>query len=331
MASLMVMYLPTVRTQDEPLDLLKQAKECLEAQQVDKGLALISKAIAMNPDFAEAYHLRAREYINIKEFQKAAGDCSRLIALRPDAAEGYMLRGFAYLSLHEPDKAVIDLSKAIEIWPKVVDGYMMRAIAYADLKDFANSTRDCTRAIALSPDMPFLYFTRATSELRLEQYNEAHADLQKVLALEPKRPDAYLLLGFASAGIGSIDSAIVWTEKAATDTATAVAAYRNLGFLYLEKRDTKSAMDCFSQAIELDTSRGRCRAMLGLAAVYDDEHKPEESRMWLERALSVEPSLKMNKDTLSGFDEEILLDAEKKAYHKVLDTTISGERKSTGH
>jgi tetratricopeptide (TPR) repeat protein len=164
MASLMVMYLPTVRTQDEPLDLLKQAKECLEAQQVDKGLALISKAIAMNPDFAEAYHLRAREYINIKEFQKAAGDCSRLIALRPDAAEGYMLRGFAYLSLHEPDKAVIDLSKAIEIWPKVVDGYMMRAIAYADLKDFANSTRDCTRAIALSPDMPFLYFTRATSE-----------------------------------------------------------------------------------------------------------------------------------------------------------------------
>jgi tetratricopeptide (TPR) repeat protein len=317
-AALLCITLTGLHGQDDALELLRLAKNRFDAHLTDEGLALIDKALGINPDLAEAYHLRARVYINNREFQKAVNDCTRLIALRPDAGEGYILRGFAYLSLSEEEKAVVDLSRAIEIWPGVVDGYMMRAIAYANLKDFENSSRDCTKAIALAPDMPFLYLTRATSELWLHQYDDALADLQKVLTLDPQRSDVFLLVGIAHAGKNELDTALAWTEKAVHDTGTAATAYRNLGFLYLAKGDPDSSISCFMRAMERDTTRDRCRAMLGMSAAFIDEQKPEEARSWLKRAKSIEPKLQMDKDVLVGFEHELLFDTERRAYARAL-------------
>ncbi len=318
MIVLVLIFVSSGFGQDTSSDLLRMAKECFDAQKTDEGMELVNKAIALKPDFDQAYHLRARVYINLKEFQKAADDCTKLIALRPDAAEGYMLRGLAYLSLNKPNDAITDLTKAIELWPNEIDGYMMRAVAYANVRDFSGSIHDCTKAIALAPDMAFLYFTRATSELQQREFDEALLDLRKILALEPARTDMYILLGMAHEGKGNIDSAFIWTDRAAADTGTAAAANRNLGFLYLAKDDRANAIKFFSKSIDQDTSRERCRAMLGLAAAYFDEQKTEEAQLWISRARSVEPDVRFDRGLLVRFENGFFLDSERRAYDRVL-------------
>jgi tetratricopeptide (TPR) repeat protein len=317
-AILSLVNAPVAWTQEPVADLVQTGKNCLDSGQLARAIDAFTKAIEVDSGYAEAYHLRAKAFFNVKEYERTIDDCSSLLALRPDAVDGYFYHGCALLSLGELRRSLSDFSKVIELNPDVPDGYVMRATVRANLSDYDGSMVDCTDAIRLSPESAFLYFFRATSAVRAEDYDGAIGDLKRVLDLEPKRADCYYLLGVAYAQQQKYDTAIVCTERAVADTGIRAAALRNLGFLSLVKDDAASAISNFSRSIDADTTRDRCRAMLGLAAVYHQMHNPGESEIWVNRAREIQPNLALNKDVLVGFERVQLLGIEKIAYQKAL-------------
>ena len=72
------------------------------------------KAIALNPDYANAYNNRGVVYGAKGNYALAIQDYGKAIALKPDLAKAYNNRGMMWLLLKEWDKARSDLTTAKE-------------------------------------------------------------------------------------------------------------------------------------------------------------------------------------------------------------------------
>ena len=71
-----------------------------------EALASYDKAIALKPDFAEAYNNRGIALRNMNRPEEALASCDRAIALKPDYAEAYSNRGNALRVLKRPEEAL---------------------------------------------------------------------------------------------------------------------------------------------------------------------------------------------------------------------------------
>jgi tetratricopeptide (TPR) repeat protein len=81
------------------------------------AIADFSKAIELNPQYAEAYYYRGKAKCNIKHYRDAISDYSKAIELDPRYAAAYYDRGSAKYHLKDYYGANIDLAMAKEIDP----------------------------------------------------------------------------------------------------------------------------------------------------------------------------------------------------------------------
>jgi len=100
-------------------------------------------------DSAEAYKKRGNAYYEKGQYDKAISDYSKAIELNPRYANAYNNRGNVYDEKGLHDKAISDLSKAIELNPKYAVAYNNRAISYFYKKEYDKAWNDVNKVQAL--------------------------------------------------------------------------------------------------------------------------------------------------------------------------------------
>lgn len=105
-----------------------------------EAVALVTQAIAINPEIAVAWNNRAWFEAALLDAPAALRDADRSLALDPNAATAYDTRAMAYILLREPAKAVADLNKALEHKSDEGIYYYHRAVAKSMLKDATYKT-----------------------------------------------------------------------------------------------------------------------------------------------------------------------------------------------
>lgn len=116
------------------------------------AIADYSKAISLNPKFAEAYHMRGNVYSDRGDYARAIPDYEKTIALRPKkAAASYYNRGNVYFNQGKYEFAIADYGKAIALMPKDADAYCNRGVAYEELGNNQKAAADYRKALALRP------------------------------------------------------------------------------------------------------------------------------------------------------------------------------------
>ena len=81
-------------------------------QKYDLALSDYSKAIEINPNYAEAYNNRGFLYSYQQKYELALADVNKAIDINPNHAEAYANRGLLYAILGQPEKVKIDLQQA---------------------------------------------------------------------------------------------------------------------------------------------------------------------------------------------------------------------------
>lgn len=81
----------------------------------ERALNFVNKTIAMRPDFAEAYQLRAMIRMVYKQFQYAEEDARRAIALQPTVYTNYNTLGQIYLAESRYGDALETFQKAVSL------------------------------------------------------------------------------------------------------------------------------------------------------------------------------------------------------------------------
>lgn len=117
-------------------------------------------------------------------YDHAIVNLTKAIELNPNFAEAYNNRGIAYRKEGDYDHAIDDYTKAIELKPDFAKAYNNRGNAYSDKGDYTRAIADYTKAIKLKPDFASAHNNRGTAYLKKGDYTRANADHTKTKHLK---------------------------------------------------------------------------------------------------------------------------------------------------
>ena len=157
-----------------------QTKEC-----DDQGaIAAYSKALAIYPQFADAYFNRGISYQNLQQYEAAIADYDKAIEYNPQiSTDVYIHRGRSYEELGRSTDAIADFSKALEAHPPDQRAYFYRGYSYCRIYLFDLAVKDFDSAIKINP-LPIYFHIRGCALVDLNRTEEAIASFNRYIDLE---------------------------------------------------------------------------------------------------------------------------------------------------
>ncbi len=123
-------------------------------------------------------------------YNQAIADYTAAIALNPDYPEAYGNRGIAYGRIGLYDQAIADETRAIALNPTLDKAYGNRAYAYHLRGKDAQGLADAERAVMLAPRDVKNLETRAEIYEKVGRRGDAVADYRALLTLAPNKQSA---------------------------------------------------------------------------------------------------------------------------------------------
>ncbi|NIS79510.1 MAG: tetratricopeptide repeat protein [Anaerolineales bacterium] len=140
---------PSAITVGDAVNHFNRGVDYQEQGQLDLAIEAYTEAIAINPDFADAYLNRGVAYSEKGDFDQAIVDYNKAIEINPQFADAYSNRGVAYAVTGQYDQALVDLDKAIELDASLARTYFVRGALYSDLGEREKAMTDIEKALEL--------------------------------------------------------------------------------------------------------------------------------------------------------------------------------------
>jgi tetratricopeptide (TPR) repeat protein len=188
----------------------------------DQAIEAYTNAIALNPDYVEAYDRRGIAYYNKGLLQndkqlmdRAVEDFKRVALLKPHTLAGAWAQGVIDFSQNKYAEALASFSRAVNFDPENELGYLGRGLTYAALKQFDQAGEEFTKAIAKKGFWQAIcYQDRAVVYANKGQYDMALRDLDQAIAIAPNNSHLYFLRGLVHGQMKNADQANADFDKA---------------------------------------------------------------------------------------------------------------------
>ena len=127
--------------------------------------------------------LNSRMGPQLNRFELALADYSKAIELQPDFADAYINRGVTHGKMGDLERSLTDLSEGIHLNPNDPNGYYNRGTARYKLEDFDGATEDFTQVLRMNPNDADVYFLRAQAHEQAGHKQQAIEDYETFLQL----------------------------------------------------------------------------------------------------------------------------------------------------
>jgi tetratricopeptide (TPR) repeat protein len=222
-----------------------------------------TQTIKLDPNFADAYLVRAKTYAKMDKHSKALEDYTQFIRLRPNDVEGYYERANFYDEIGEHDKANMDFDQAAKLESSIAQAYYNRALTY--IKSSSQKAIDiCNNAVELYPKDAKVYYYRALlfNEIYYHK-NEAFDDFTQAIKLDHAYSEAYyeralIIRDKEPCGYGGRTDEQTGCHRAVADLTQAIKfkpdfikAYVERADIYRILRDYDKQIKDYTEAIKL--------------------------------------------------------------------------------
>jgi len=170
-----------------------RAKAYAEIGDVHGGFIDCTKALMLNPEYADAYNIRGIMFARMGGINEAVEDYNTTLLLDPHHIQGFMHRGKAYDQLNRPKEAIQDYSKVIQMDPNNYHAYNARGVARAVLGRYQGALEDFNRAILLKSDFIGAYINRGHIYYRIGEIAKALADYNRAAEIDPQSVNPAIL------------------------------------------------------------------------------------------------------------------------------------------
>ncbi len=220
----------------------------------DEKIRSYTKAISLDPRFAEAYYQRGLQHHTNGDLDNAIYDYTQAISYRPDFAEAYNNRGNTYQLKGKFDNAIDDYTNSIKFKnPELILPYSNRANARKLINNFKGAIADYSEVIRLKPDAAYAYYNRGNLYQVLGDLKKAINDYEIVLELSPNDIIAKASLMNVLRKIGKVSEADKY-EQIVRNLISKENEYNQACFL-ATLGNTKEALNLLRIAIEKKPSR----------------------------------------------------------------------------
>jgi len=206
-------------------DELKAGEDAFYAGNCDEAIRLYTKAIVSGElsrvQLREAYCDRGYTWwLGKGDYDKAIADYTKAIEIDPKYADVYYDRGDVWYDKGDYDKAIADYTKAIEINPKLIPAYKHLGDAWREKGYYDKAIASYTKAIEIDPNPKYaaaydsLAWLMATCPIDKYRDGRRAVDLAEK-ALKSRETAARLdILAAAYAEVGRFQEAINTQERA---------------------------------------------------------------------------------------------------------------------
>ena len=207
--------------------------------QHSQAIQSFTDAMLVDPDNAEAYHLRAISYLTVNNEKSAINDLHKAIKLKPDWADPWHTRGLLHRKQGRNVTAIKDFTTAIKFDNAHTKSIMARGRLLLELGDKDHALRDYTRAVETDPENLNNRWTLAKLQEKLGLLKSAIASYSAILQTNPDNTDAWLARSKAHNLVGQQQFALLDLNEAIRrlpDEDNALH-YRRIHLLKLLERD----------------------------------------------------------------------------------------------
>ncbi len=148
-----------------------------------------NKAIALSPNYKEAFTNRGNLNLALKKYDNALNDYNRVIQLEPSNPKSYYNRGILYYTIGDYEKASADFLTTIKIDPNIAEAHINLANIYDVNSKFNDALDEYTKAISLNPSLAIAFSNRALVYIKLNRMGEACNDLKQAASLGDKNAE----------------------------------------------------------------------------------------------------------------------------------------------
>ena len=173
--------------------------------QYAEGIKLAERALSFGPQQAARVHnLMGQSYVRLGQPEQALASYDRAIALQPDFADAHGNRATVLGALGRLDESLAGYDRALSLRPGSFEDWTNRGALLQDLDRIEEALASYERAIALQPEFAGAHYNRGNALRELAQlavasggsdagqFDAAEAAYGKAIELDPKLADAYL-------------------------------------------------------------------------------------------------------------------------------------------
>jgi predicted O-linked N-acetylglucosamine transferase (SPINDLY family) len=148
-----------------------------------KALEFLGKAIDGDPEnkLACVAHMNMGfAHTQLGNLEDALTSYERAIAIKPNYAEAYCNRGAAQESLRRASAALASYDRAIDINPAYADAYFNRGNVLRELREFEAAIESYDKAIALNPRTKFAHGVRLHTRMQICNWDRLAAEIDEL-------------------------------------------------------------------------------------------------------------------------------------------------------
>ncbi|MFT5777245.1 MAG: tetratricopeptide (TPR) repeat protein [Crocinitomicaceae bacterium] len=227
----------------------------------EAAIATCDKMLFVFPDDPKMYSTRAGVFKNFGDFTNALKDWNRAVEVSENDPHYLVERSNFKDDLNDDLGALADCDLAISISPNVAYFHYMRSRPLYDLQDFTGVIEACDKSLELDPKEHRAMVMKANVLDAYGMAKEAMELYELAIATSPQDENAYNQLAISLYGRGDPESARSVLLRFKSTSATKLMS---LGQLSADLGEFQTALENFTQLIELDPTSAKAYYMCGL-------------------------------------------------------------------
>src|SRR6266540_2224099 len=253
-----------------------------EALKLDPDYALAYCGLADNYAYMGSVVMPEKEAIaKEKEFAQKA------LALDPDLAEAHMSLALTLVADYDWQNGLKEFDRALERNPNLAFAYELQAWTVNGLGRFDEAIGKTRKAVELDPLNPFFQMSLSFYQYWAGRYDDAIAQARKTLEMDPNSTISHVLLGLSFLKKGDTADAIAELQK--TKAPDPGAWYQGfLGYAYGISGDRAKAEQALHELEDL--AKRQYVSPTAFATIYLGLGQKEKCLDWLEKAYDQQDS-----------------------------------------
>jgi tetratricopeptide (TPR) repeat protein len=155
-----------------------------------KAIAVFQRNIKKDPAYAKNYYNLATAYLELKQYEQAIRYLEAYVSQVPGSASAYYLLGKAAGHLNRFDQAVSYLNQGLRLDPNHPDILYFLGMAYGFSKEYEKADQAFKRLLQIQPGNTEVLLNLAINEHQLGNYEAEKNYLQRILQINPNHPAA---------------------------------------------------------------------------------------------------------------------------------------------
>lgn len=261
---------------DEPRLLHLLGTICHSRGEASQAIDLVGRAVAANPNYAEAHFNLGAMLATAERLEEAAVHFQRAAALKPENVEAHARAAAALMNLERLQEAEAAYRRVLALRPDYVSALVDLSTLTLARGEAAEAIELARRAVALAPELPEAHVKLGRALKELQFYDEALVHYRRALELDPNVPEVENFLAVALMEIGHLDEAEAFCRRAVARDPEDGRPHSVLAIIEQAQGEPEAALASYRRALTLRPDNAQYARNLGAAVIALPGHSERE-------------------------------------------------------